>query len=86
MNSDNISVTEIVAEYEKFFSSTVLDCIKSRNRLGASRYEIMLMVTPIVNKKFSGVGFSEKSLVKALGDLLERDLIYLSYHRYIVKL
>lgn len=86
MNSNHNNATGMIAEYEQFFTGTVLDCIKSRNRLGASRYEIMLMATPIISKRFSGMGLSEKSLIKTLDQLLEKDLIYISYHRYIAQL
>lgn len=83
MNTETAKTAgELAQEYDDFAISAILDVIRSRNSLGASRYEIHLMVIPLVKQRFGGMNYSEQSMELDLEHLLMEGKISVSYGRY----
>lgn len=73
---------ELAQEYDEFTINAILDVIRSRNSLGASRYEIHLMVIPLVKQRFGGMNYSEQSLELDLDRLLMDGKLSVFHSRY----
>jgi hypothetical protein len=73
---------ELAKEYDDFTINAILDVIRSRNRIGASRYEIHLMVVPLIKQRFNGIRYSEENLENDLDRLLMDGKISVFYQRY----
>lgn len=75
---------ELAQQYNDFTINAVLDTIRSRKTLGASAYEIHLMVMPEVKKKFNGLQYSRETLDSDLSRLLQEGKLALFAGRYTI--
>lgn len=83
METVNTKAGDLILEYKEFVRNAVLEVIHARNGLGASRYEVSLMVTPLISKQFAGLNLPAETLDAVLEELVKEGKVYLTYHRYI---
>lgn len=81
---ENFTAGELAQQYDDFTIDTVLDTIRSRKTLGASAYEIHLMVMPEVKKRFNGIQYSRETLDNDLYRLLQEGKLALFAGRYTI--
>lgn len=80
--AEEITFGELAAQYDEFTLNAIIETIRSRNSLGASAYEIHLMVVPKVLTRFNGVKYSRENLDNDLLRLLREGVLFEFAGRY----
>ena len=83
METSKAKAGDLILGYKEFVRNAVLEVINALNGLGASRYEVSLMVTPLISKRFAGLDLPAETLDETLEELVKESKVYLTYHRYI---